>query len=325
MSHAIQGSEQPLFMEMISLYPTIHSPEEAASAVLQIANALTDIDSLAVCRRQETGVFVIAAVNNREPWLVARAFLPFFRAPLAPCLAAAGRMASAGCITIDRVNEKDWIGTTSLAESLNDRSLLYLSALPDEKSPDYPGLCLIHSSPISLKPEMKTALSNIALLMAYNADLEAASLTDSLTGLFNRRYLPYLKQNAAGPQYSVVFVDLDHFKDMNDRYGHEAGDSLLVQVAERLRCNLRKSDVPIRYGGDEFLILLPQLDHPDTLLLITNKILTAMEEPFVIGQIEVKVSISAGSRFHPGGSLSLEELIALADQDMYAAKRKGRN
>ncbi|MHA7965616.1 GGDEF domain-containing protein [Paenibacillus sp. CAU 1782] len=307
------------------MYQNIRSPEEAASAVLQIANALADIDSLAVCRSQESGYFVIAAVNNRETWLAPHAFLPPFRDRLEPCLAANGRTAAAGCITTDRVNDSVWLGTSPLAESLKDKSLLYLSALPGEGTPNYPGLCLVHSSPIALKPEIKQALSNMASLMAYNADLEAASLTDSLTGLFNRRYLSYLKQNAADRHYSVLFVDLDNFKEMNDRFGHDAGDSILIQVAERLRCNVRKSDVPIRYGGDEFLILFPHLDHEETLVLITNKIAAAMEEPIGIGHSQVHVGISAGSRFHTGGALTLEELIAQADQDMYAAKRKRKS
>ena len=154
---------------------------------------------------------------------------------------------------------------------------------------------------------------------------------DSLTGLPNRRLLyDRLHQELAHAQRSqqrlaVMFIDLDRFKEVNDSLGHSSGDQLLIQAAQRIQSLLRESDTVARQGGDEFVVILPQLMSDADVGPLADSILATMAEPFRLGNDEVHISASIGIACYPDDAEHIEALLNCADQAMYDAKNMGRN
>ncbi|SNY57076.1 response regulator receiver modulated diguanylate cyclase [Pseudooceanicola antarcticus] len=160
-----------------------------------------------------------------------------------------------------------------------------------------------------------------------------ASVTDPLTGLHNRRFalprLAQISQAAAmrGEGFAVLVADLDHFKAVNDRYGHGTGDIVLQWVAQILRRNLRNEDVLARIGGEEFLAILPGVG-PEAARQIAGGLCTRLREaPLELPELEapLPLTISVGLTTGGAGRRCPEELIADADRALYAAKRAGRD
>ncbi|BEV71074.1 hypothetical protein THUN1379_05560 [Paludibacterium sp. THUN1379] len=153
---------------------------------------------------------------------------------------------------------------------------------------------------------------------------------DSLTGLINRVLLfDRLGQEIRRCQrndghFAVLFIDLDYFKQINDRYGHEAGDRVLVQVAKRLASALRKSDTVGRFGGDEFIAIIPGLNTREAAALLKKKILRRLETPILFGRDELFISASIGVSFYPAEATLPQDLIRKADNDMYIVKESRR-
>ncbi len=174
--------------------------------------------------------------------------------------------------------------------------------------------------------EMTRALAeDIARRERMEAQLAYQATHDSLTGLPNRHQLVTELDELlleTDEQLSVLFVDLDGFKSVNDRYGHGAGDDLLVRVAERLRDVLRPVDFLARLGGDEFVIVLRGLGPADAERLAT-RVVSVLEMPFIAGGVEVQISASIGVASGSNDSSS-ERLIRQADVAMYRAKAMGR-
>ncbi|QIB66908.1 putative bifunctional diguanylate cyclase/phosphodiesterase [Kineobactrum salinum] len=153
---------------------------------------------------------------------------------------------------------------------------------------------------------------------------------DTLTGLPNRILLyDRLVQAIAlaqrsGKQFAVLFMDLDGFKHINDSLGHGVGDQLLQSVGKRLSGCVRQSDSICRHGGDEFVALLIDIDHPEDAALAVRKILTAIALPHHIDQQDLHISASIGISVYPDDGMDAETLIKHADTAMYHAKDKGR-
>ena len=199
--------------------------------------------------------------------------------------------------------------------------------------------------------EAQLVEKNLELKRAYKA-LEEVSLTDQLTGLRNRRFflqhveadiamslrlyddpLREVESSGAAPGRDLVFfmVDLDHFKEVNDRHGHAAGDAVLVQMQERLREVFRESDYLIRWGGEEFLVLA-RATHRDDAKVVAERIRKAVaNRPFVLPDgAELAKTCSIGFACFPFVAaeprlLSWSEVVELADQGLYLVKRSGRN
>ena len=124
---------------------------------------------------------------------------------------------------------------------------------------------------------------------------------------------------------AVMFLDLDNFKVVNDSLGHDVGDKLLIEVARRLEGSLRKSDVVSRLGGDEFTILLPNLNNVDNALTAARKLIGALKDPFVVDGLKLIVKASIGVSLFPEHGDDPETLLKAADKAMYTAKNMGRN
>ena len=154
---------------------------------------------------------------------------------------------------------------------------------------------------------------------------------DALTGLPNRRMLrdrveqEIKKARRDDGHLAILFIDLDHFKEVNDTLGHDQGDLLLVEAARRIRRCVRESDTVARMGGDEFTVVLPDLSGSDSMARITQDILNAMAAVFQLGDEQVFVSASIGITVYPQDATEAEGLFKNADQALYAAKGAGRN
>lgn len=154
---------------------------------------------------------------------------------------------------------------------------------------------------------------------------------DTLTGLPNRRmFRDRLEQEVKkckrdAQQIAILFIDLDHFKEVNDTLGHNSGDELLVEAASRLQKCVRESDTVARMGGDEFTIILTEISDSDRLQPILQKLLRAMEDVFQLGDEQVFVSASIGVTLYPLDGTDIDELFKNADQALYVAKGGGRN
>jgi diguanylate cyclase (GGDEF)-like protein len=161
--------------------------------------------------------------------------------------------------------------------------------------------------------------------------LRISSKTDPLTSLLNRRgVMESLEIEAhrferSKKCFSIVLSDIDHFKNVNDTYGHEAGDKILVEVGKIIRENCRKQDVASRWGGEEFLILLPETDLEGGKLL-AEKIRKAIESnEFFYQEQKIPITMSFGLSIFFENSKNLEDCIRYADDCLYNAKKMGRN
>lgn len=154
---------------------------------------------------------------------------------------------------------------------------------------------------------------------------------DALTGLPNRNMLrdrltqEIKKCRRDGSQLACLFIDLDHFKEVNDTLGHDRGDELLVQAARRIRDCLREIDTVARMGGDEFTVILPEVPDPRDLEPVLLKLLGELAAAFKLGDERVFVSASIGVTIYPMDADDIEDLLKNADQALYVAKGAGRN
>jgi diguanylate cyclase (GGDEF)-like protein/PAS domain S-box-containing protein len=154
---------------------------------------------------------------------------------------------------------------------------------------------------------------------------------DALTGLPNRRMLrerldqELKKCRRDDHQLAVLFLDLDRFKEVNDALGHDQGDVLLVEAARRISVCLREVDTVARMGGDEFTVLVTELQHASDLEGILDKLLQTLGKAFTLGSEQVFISVSIGVTIYPTDATEIEDLLKNADQALYAAKGAGRN
>jgi len=154
---------------------------------------------------------------------------------------------------------------------------------------------------------------------------------DGLTGLANRamffeRCTDILRRAQRHQRrMAVLFIDLDHFKSVNDTLGHLAGDVLLIEVARRLRADLRDLDLVARLGGDEFAVLLEEIAQPSDAATVALKILGSLAQPVGIGEDEVRITASIGISCFPDDADQVETLLRQADAAMYVAKQEGRD
>jgi diguanylate cyclase (GGDEF)-like protein/PAS domain S-box-containing protein len=166
---------------------------------------------------------------------------------------------------------------------------------------------------------------------AAEQQIEYQAYHDALTGLANRRlFQEHLSLALALAQrrsalVAVLFLDLDHFKVINDSLGHSVGDALLKQVARRLRASVREGDTVARVGGDEFTIVLQEISRPDDAAAVAKKVLRHVAEPMEVNGHKLYVTTSIGVTVFPQDGGDAETLLKTADAAMYRAKGEGRN
>jgi diguanylate cyclase (GGDEF)-like protein/PAS domain S-box-containing protein len=172
---------------------------------------------------------------------------------------------------------------------------------------------------------------DITEIKANQEQIKYQAFHDALTGLPNRAlFNDRLRMSLARAKrdqgsLAVLFLDLDHFKSINDSLGHAIGDILLQEVATRLQQCLRQEDTVSRLGGDEFIIIMPDMEGPDQAVVAAQRIIEALERPFVLKGHELYVTASLGITMFPADGEGLETLVKNADMAMYRAKEQGRN
>jgi len=183
----------------------------------------------------------------------------------------------------------------------------------------------------SLRDNEQALQGQLAEIQALQARLEKQAERDPLTGLYNRRYLTatmdreLARVRREGRPMSLMLIDVDHFKAINDAHGHQTGDECLIRLATLLRVNTRESDVVCRWGGDEFLVLLPTLPR-DGALERAEQYRQAFERlPPPQGDAGRRATLSIGVACHPDDAGSANALVAAADEALYRAKEGGRN
>jgi len=183
-----------------------------------------------------------------------------------------------------------------------------------------------------LERSIRYALERNRLLIT----IRELAVRDALTGLYNRRelhrFLDYelIKSRRYNHPFSLMMMDIDHFKEINDQFGHRAGDEIIQQVAQALLNNSRGCDLPARYGGDEFIIVLPETSAPqawhgaERLRKVVETLPTQVTTENKLSE-KIEITISIGVAEYPADASSVDALIDLADQALYQAKRMGCN
>ncbi|MHB8653983.1 MAG: sensor domain-containing diguanylate cyclase [Terriglobia bacterium] len=191
----------------------------------------------------------------------------------------------------------------------------------------------------SFKKEDIPMLKNLADYAAIALDnaryvrrIEELTITDDCTALYNARHLHFVldaeiyRSTRYNYEFSVIFIDLDHFKQVNDTYGHLIGSKLLWMIGEIIKGHLRLIDYAFRYGGDEFVVLLPQTPKESALLVVRRiKDLLNSKLFFTEENLNIKVTASFGLAAFPGDARTRKDILRMADEAMYVVKNSTRN
>lgn len=187
--------------------------------------------------------------------------------------------------------------------------------------------------------ELLARVGNLLRIKRMHDEIDAARLRfeqlavlDELTGLYNYRYLHHrlAEEFKRAERYheplSCIMLDIDYFKTINDRFGHDGGDAILQQVAQRLNGAVREIDVVTRYGGEEFLLVLPSTPFAGA-VAVADRVWQAMRSaPFLTANVEQPVTVSVGVAVYPSRDIgNKDELVKAADQALYQSKRCGRD
>lgn len=214
-----------------------------------------------------------------------------------------------------------WLGAPLIAQN---RLLGFLSL--DKVDPGF------YSAGHAERLESLAGHAALALSNALNfGEVEQASITDYVTGTFNHRYFQQMlrREIERAQRYShpvsILMIDLDNFKLVNDTHGHPFGDKLLYVLAERIKADLRGIDVLARYGGEEFAIILPRTSHCSLGAVGERLRKTVAAQPFKVNGNAVPLTISVGGATFPDNAHEAHQLVECADQAMYRAKQNGRN
>ncbi|RBW68915.1 sensor domain-containing diguanylate cyclase [Bacillus taeanensis] len=191
----------------------------------------------------------------------------------------------------------------------------------------------VHSSATTFngEPAIFGTVINITERKKAEAIMEKRAAYDALTSLANRQFfIEHLtekihKSKKLNQSFTVMFIDLDGFKLINDTFGHDLGDVLLQEVGERIKSTVRSQDVAARYGGDEFVILFPDITSKEHAAQAAKRLIEVLNEAYLVKGKTLSVGASVGISFFPSHGETAEELLKHADLAMYQSKKQGKN
>jgi len=189
---------------------------------------------------------------------------------------------------------------------------------------------LLHEAVVKEKKLLQEIQKSQSALAKSKQRYKELATKDMLTGILNRlafenelnRVISNSKRT--GAKFALLFLDLDHFKEVNDVYGHDIGDKLLQEVAQRVLPNIRIEDIFARLGGDEFILLLTNIK-TETLTILVNKAINLFKTAWIVDDIKLNVTTSMGVAVFPDDANNAIELMKKADTAMYKSKKLGRN
>ncbi|WP_295007680.1 diguanylate cyclase [uncultured Dechloromonas sp.] len=170
-----------------------------------------------------------------------------------------------------------------------------------------------------------TQRKEVEELLRHRAQSDPLTDLPNRSVFYDRLQMALVQARRYGNEFALLYIDLDHFKEVNDSMGHAAGDELLVEAARRMKQVVRDSDTVARLGGDEFAVILPQLRGRDEVEEVARRIVAVLLEPFAVSGGEARVSASVGAAIYPEHGGDMESIRASADAALYAAKDAGRN
>lgn len=227
---------------------------------------------------------------------------------------------------IDNVKKEISNASQNISESLIAQENLNL----EDASNAYEEIEKLKKINLSLKMNLEKAMRNIDLERESLEKIKVKVYRDSLTGLYLREYLQVkLKENLYymeryGRIFSLFMIDVDDFKDINDKFGHQIGDNVLWQIGNLIKKNIRSSDIPVRYGGDEFVILMPETDI-NSAKKVAEKFTDKMSKViFKKKDEEFKVTFSIGLTCVRKDD-TLDSIMERVDAALYSSKRSGKN
>lgn len=222
-------------------------------------------------------------------------------------------------------------------EKIDGKLMLLVPLVFDEEFHGIIGLALMEQD-YSLNENDRALLTFTALQVATAIErhqrferLQHLALYDALTGLPNRELFQdrvqrsLLRAKREQTHFALMYMDLDKFKEANDTYGHAAGDHLLKEAAGRITDCVRETDTVVRFGGDEFVVLLDTVENRKGALGVAEKIRLSLSEPYEWQEHEIELSVSIGIALFPEQGEQITQLIAAADEAMYKAKKRGKN
>ncbi len=301
--------------------------EQVLESILQTLAEVVPYDSAAIFLKQEDRMVLVA-----EHGLPGSTKIGASSLPVDDRLFSAVRQLGAPLILEDAVRDSrftGWEGTTYVHGWIG---------VPVFSSGEFIGILTIDSRKVGAYTasdgQLTQAFANDAAIAIQNARLyqrvQEMAILDPLTGLYNRRHFFAMGEveMERGDRYrhplALVMIDLDHFKDVNDTYGHLAGDQALIHVAQVCRRTLRGVDMVARYGGEEFVVLMPETGQAGAELAANRLLRNIQTTPLQVGDHTISISASMGLSLSEPGFNQLEELIGRADQALYVAKRMGR-
>jgi len=190
-------------------------------------------------------------------------------------------------------------------------------------------LARVHTQ-IQLKKAQDQLKKSYKTVKSENEELNQLLIIDDLTKLYTRKYLieyiekEKVKFDETSEAFSLIMVDIDYFKNINDGYGHHCGDQILSEVSKDLKKSLRKKDIIARWGGEEFLILLPETSKAEATKVANRMLKDIRSDQYTYEDVKLSVTISCGISEYKSDQ-SIDDIIKKADQKLYKAKENGRN
>lgn len=219
----------------------------------------------------------------------------------------------------------------SLIEEMNECGICSFIGAPIYRDEQLLGvICIISGSNARYEHKHIKLLEGITAMVEYTVKLKEAATKDGLTGLYNRSYIEYFNKQWTAqdtkPFISLMYIDIDNFKMINDRYGHTTGDAVLQHLSERFKRMIGNQDVIVRMGGDEFIFIVETFEQEGEkrILMLAETLLKQMHQPIQTAQGAIAVSLSIGISCGSLKHISINELIKEADYAMYGIKQKGK-